>query len=136
MSTGAEESSYLKLLAAAREAAENSYVPYSNRPCGAAVLAENGQIYTGCSVEFATYNGSIAAETAAIVRAANEGARRFQALAIHPPRWPAGDVRQFLMEFGAQLDVVVAGANDNLKVVPLKDLLPNSFGPADLATVR
>ena len=56
---------------------ERSYVPYSHFPVGAALLCEDGTVYTGCNVENAAYGSTICAERTALVKAVSEGRKRF-----------------------------------------------------------
>jgi len=55
-----------ELLDAARRAAEHAYVPYSSFPVGAAVLTDDGTLFTGCNVENAAYGEAICAERNAV----------------------------------------------------------------------
>lgn len=93
------------LLAAARQAAEKSYSPYSDFPVGAALLLENGDVVTGCNVENISYGLTICAEQTAVVKAVSEGKKDFKALAVWASEKPNGAVtpcgacRQILSEF-------------------------------------
>src|SRR5438876_80819 len=74
--------SYAELLTAARAATERAYAPYSDFQVGAALLSEDGRVFTGCNVEVCTYDGGICAERVAFVKAISEGASRFKAIAV------------------------------------------------------
>lgn len=128
--------SYLKLLAAAKKASELAYAPYSEFQVGAAVLTADGRIFTGCNVELCTYDGGICAERVAFAKAVSEGARKFKAVAVFCRKssgsWPCGICRQFMLEFGAEIDVIVEHSGGGVQVARLKDLLPHHFGPEDL----
>ena len=71
-----------KLLVAAKQALTQAYAPYSQFTVGAALLDSEGNIYTGCNVENASYGAAICAERTAIAKAISEGAREFEAIAI------------------------------------------------------
>lgn len=120
------------LLERAREAAANSYAPYSNAPKGAALLASDGTVYASGNIEFATFGGSVCAELGALTLAVNEGKRDFTAIALHPHRYPCGNCRQFLSEFGLGIDVITAQADGSVDARPLPAFLPNSFGKSNL----
>ena len=60
-----------RMLATARAAAQIAYVPYSNFPVGAAVLAASGTVYTGCNIENASFGLTICAERTAVFAAVN-----------------------------------------------------------------
>ena len=71
-----------KLLELALDARKNAYVPYSGYAVGAALLAEDGRVFTGCNVENAAYGNTLCAERTALVKAVSEGCRRFTKIAI------------------------------------------------------
>ena len=125
-----------RLIQAARRAAENAYAPYSHFYVGAAILTGNGEIFSGCNVENASYGGAICAERTAVVKAVSEGHTRFTAIAVACEKssnsWPCGICRQFICEFGIDIEVVVEKNDGSIESVPLQNLLPKHFGPADL----
>ena len=93
-----------KLQEAALQAASTAYAPYSHFRVGAALLAEDGTIITGCNVENRSYGLTICAERSAIVQGVSRGYRSFIALAIatpdsNDPVGPCGACRQVLSEF-------------------------------------
>ena len=124
-----------ELLLTAREARKNAYAPYSGFAVGAALLCEDGRVFTGCNVENSSYPAGCCAERAALYAAVTAGARTFTALAV--AGWqedaqpgecmPCGFCRQALCEFSKDLRVV-AGTPENLRVYSLKALLPHRFG--------
>lgn len=123
------------LVQAAREAAQGAYIPYSNYPVGAAVLAEDGQVYTGCNIENASYGLTMCAERVAIFNAARCGCRAFAAIAVAGgsgarPASPCGACRQVLAEFAAaQTPVFIAPLKKGGRVTAttLGALLPMAF---------
>ncbi len=123
------------LLAAARRAAAHSYAPYSMFRVGAAVLAEDGTVYTGANVENAAYGSTLCAEAVAIGHAVASGARKLEAVAAvcldGPGCTPCGECRQRSREFGVQR-VVTEGPNGQPVVRTLGEMLPDSFGPEHL----
>jgi cytidine deaminase len=94
-----------RVVKAAREAAANAYCPYSSYPVGAALLAPDGRIFTGCNVENASYGLSNCAERTALFKAVSAGCREFAALAVaggtERAATPCGACRQVLAEFCA-----------------------------------
>ena len=114
-----------------------SYVPYSHFPVGAALLAQDGRVFTGCNVENAAYGSTICAERTAIVKAVSEGCcEGWTAIAIAGQGtdfcWPCGACRQMLYEFAPDLRVLAARGDGEFKAVPLSELLPYGFGPKSL----
>jgi cytidine deaminase len=124
------------LVAAARAARANAYAPYSRFPVGAAVLMEDGSIHASGNVENCIPALAVCAERLAIARAAAAGLRRPQALAVvtdtDPPARPCGLCRQTLVEFAADLPILVCNEAGKCEEVRLADLFPQPFTPRDL----
>jgi cytidine deaminase len=122
------------LIAKAMEAREKAYAPYSHFTVGAALLAKSGRVYTGCNVENASYGLSICAERAAVFKAVSEGERDFEAIAVVTENGvtPCGACRQVLMEFGEDIQVIVADGAGEYRVFSLQELLPEAFSSEDL----
>ena len=110
---------------------EFSYVPYSKFPVGAALLCEDGTVYTGCNVENCAYGSTICAERTACCKAVSEGHRDFRRIAIYADseNWctPCGACRQFLAEFSPDMEVLCAKAGDRYVSYKLSELLPHNF---------
>src|SRR5246127_5497410 len=119
------------LIKLATEARENAYAPYSNFKVGAALLASNGKVFTGCNVENATYGLTVCAERVALWKAISEGEREFAAIAVvslsDPPAPPCGACRQLLWEFCGDIEVTVANPDGAKQFFRLADLLPHPF---------
>ena len=98
-----EKSLLEKLAGRAIEASAKAYAPYSKFKVGAALLAEDGRIFTGCNVENASYGLTNCAERTAVFKGVSEGATRFTALAVAGGEgevaMPCGACRQVLAEF-------------------------------------
>lgn len=125
------------LLAAARTSRDRAYAPYSGFQVGAALLADDGRTFSGANVENASYGLSMCAERTAVFHAAAEGVRRITTVAVvasnDQPTWPCGACRQVLYEFGKDMVVVSEGLGGQRSERLLADLLPDAFGPDDLA---
>jgi cytidine deaminase len=127
-----------ELLTRARAAAEQAYVPYSEFPVGAAALAADGSIHTGCNIENASYGLTICAERTAVSAAIGQGHRQIDVVAVSalkvPLTTPCGACRQFLNEFlpDASDMLIVLDDHDSGEPVWLNDLLPQAFGPRNL----
>ena len=133
----------LELVAAAIEAREHSYSPYSHFAVGAALLCSDGTVYRGCNMENAAYSPGICAERTAIYKAVFDGQRDFAAIAIvggpagRPISElcaPCGVCRQVMREFcdPASFRIILAQSPNACKVHTLEELLPLSFGPNNL----
>jgi cytidine deaminase len=124
------------LARAARGALRHSHSPYSKIRVGAALLAADGQVFTGCNVENASYGLTLCAERVAIAKAVSEGVRRFRAIAIAASTKhalpPCGACRQSLLEFAPKLRVLLVGPRGVEREFGLDELLPEAFGPRDL----
>jgi cytidine deaminase len=120
-----------ELIQAAIDVRQRAYAKYSNFLVGAAILAADGRIYTGCNVENASYGLTICAERAAVYNAVAAGQRQFQQLAIATTGGvsPCGACRQVLAEFSPELKVLLIDVDrpDSLVETNIRDLLPGAF---------
>ncbi len=123
--------SYRGLLKVALEVREKAYAPYSRFSVGAAVMAENGSIYSGVNVENASYGLTVCAERSAIYAAVSAGERKFSALAVaadtSPPPAPCGACRQVLWELAGDIAVITSNPEGNLLTYSLSELIPHPF---------
>ncbi len=128
-----------KLTTQARGAAAKAYCPYSKFHVGAAILTDDGLIFAGCNVENASYGLTICAERNAIFHAVTASSERLviKAVVVYTPTSiptaPCGACRQVINEFGpgAQIFCVCDGP-DTIRTT-LGALLPEAFGPHNLA---
>jgi len=109
-----------------------AYVPYSKFRVGAALLTEDGSVFTGCNVENAAYGCCICGEQTAIVKAVSEGHRNFKALAVVGDSadycLPCGICRQILSEFVPDaFPVICANAAGEFKEFKLGEILAHAF---------
>ena len=131
-----------ELVREALEARKQSYCPYSGFAVGAALLCGDGTIFRGCNIENAAYPATNCAERTALFKAVSEGEREFEAIAIvggkaqEPPREycaPCGVCRQVMAEFcNTETFEIICNTENGLRSFKLKELLPGSFGPANL----
>ncbi|MDX1948113.1 MAG: cytidine deaminase [Pirellulaceae bacterium] len=128
MSKEVPQAEMIKLALAIRERA---YAPYSKFLVGAALLAEDGQIFTGCNVENASYGMAICAERVAVFNAVANGQRKFTHLALVTEGGvsPCGACRQVLSEFSPDMVIFLVDAKKPRKITEgnLWDLLPGRF---------
>jgi cytidine deaminase len=121
------------LIAQALAAAERAYAPYSGYAVGAALLADDGTIVTGCNVENTSYGLTVCAERVALTRAVAEGHRAFRGLAIAARGtempFPCGACRQVLAEFcDSDMPVYMVREQGELPACrALGELLPEAF---------
>ena len=126
-----------ELVQKAIEMQKFSYCPYSDFPVGAALLCEDGRVFTGCNVESASYGSTICAERTALLKAVSEGCRSgFTVIAVAGRGdeycWPCGACRQMLYEFAPELRVLAARGDGEYEEMDLSELLPRGFGAANL----
>ena len=114
----------------------NAYSPYSGYKVGAALLCDNGKIFTGCNVENSSYGATVCAERTAIFKAVSDGERDFSMLAVAGGKenelsdkfLPCGICRQVIAEFcKPEFIVLVVTSENTYKEFTLSELLPNAF---------
>lgn len=131
-----------RLIDTAIEMTKLSYTPYSGFKVGAALLAKNGTVYTGCNIENAGYTPSNCAERTAFFKAVSEGVREFEAICVVGGKdgvltqitAPCGVCRQVMMEFcdPKSFQIILAVDKENYEILTLEELLPMGFGPKNL----
>ena len=125
------------IVAAARDAEARAIAPYSNFTVGAALLAADGTIVTGCNIENATYGLTMCAERVALFKALSDGHRVFTAIAVSAsaapkPTPPCGSCRQLMWEYCGDIPVIMANADAVTMRTSLGALFPEPFGPDNL----
>ncbi|PTX64871.1 cytidine deaminase [Melghirimyces profundicolus] len=126
-----------RLIKEAIAARERAYVPYSGFPVGAALLTEDGKVFTGCNVENASYGLTNCAERTALFKAVSEGKKKFVAIAVTAdtkgPVSPCGACRQVMVELCTPgTKVYLSNLNGDVKETTVEKLLPGAFHKEDL----
>ena len=125
-----------KLIDIAIRQLDFSYSPYSGFKVGAALLTKDGEIYTGCNIENASYTPTNCAERIAFFKAVSEGCRKLSAIAIVGGlkdgecdyTYPCGICRQVIAEFAEQGCVIVVAKNkQEYRMYSVEELLPETF---------
>lgn len=117
-----------------------SWSPYSRFSVGAALLAKNNKVYTGCNIEFSSYTPTVCAERVALLKAVSCGETEFEAIAVvggmsdEDPFnlkefvTPCGVCRQSLSEFcDDQFRIILAKNTTETKTFYLWQLFPMRF---------
>jgi cytidine deaminase len=135
-----------KLIAAAREAAEKAYAPYSKFNVGAAVLLANGEIIRGNNQENADFTDGLCAERVALffahatypdvaVKVLAVTAKNGDKL-VSGPAQPCGSCRQVLIEtesrYKQSIRLIMDGAEKIMVLEGADSLLPFAFKPDSL----
>ena len=128
------EENYIK---ATKEAMSKAYVPYSNYPVGALIVTNNGNTYSGCNVENASYPLGNCAEASAIASMILGGEKKIKTIYIMTKNdeggIPCGGCRQRIREFSDSNTQIMMCSPDGVQNrINLSELLPNSFGPEHL----
>ena len=111
------------LLQLAQRAREHAVADLSGYAVGAALLAESGEVFTGCNVENIVLAETVCAEKVALLKAISQGQRRFEAVAVFtvssPPASPCGSCRQLLHHWKVArvISSNPAGELDHLRAV-------------------
>ncbi len=128
------EESYIE---ATKEAMSKAYVPYSNYPVGALIVTDNGNTYSGCNVENASYPLGNCAEASAIASMVIGGDKKIKTIYVMTKNdeggIPCGGCRQRIREFSDTNTQIIMCSPDGVQQrINLSELLPNSFGPEHL----
>ncbi|KRO00507.1 cytidine deaminase [Companilactobacillus kimchiensis] len=126
-----------QLFDVANKAMENAYAPYSHYTVGAAILCDDGKVYSGVNVENASYGLTNCAERTAIFKAVSEGAKHVLAIAIvngtTEMSKPCGACRQVMSEFMGPDDLVfLTNSQNDYKEFSFKEILPLAFSDEDM----
>ncbi len=129
------------LVGIALKAREESYSPYSGFRVGAALLSEDGRVFSGCNIENAAYTPTNCAERTAFFKAVSEGVRKFSAIAICggpadrlTECFPCGVCRQVMAEFcdPEWFEIIIVKSETDTDSYLLKDFFPKPFSPSSL----
>jgi coenzyme F420-0:L-glutamate ligase/homotetrameric cytidine deaminase len=127
---------YDDLIERATDARKTAYAPYSNFSVGAAVLSKSGKVYSAGNVENASSGAGICAERSALMQAVASGEKGLKAIAIvgdtPEPTAPCGICRQTIIEFGPDIDVIMANLHGDTAMAKASELLPMAFTGACL----
>ncbi len=120
-----------QLLEIASMSAKYAYAPYSGFKVGAAVLTEDGMVFTGCNIENASYGLCNCAERTAIFKAVSENKLNIKKIAIalediKETVYPCGACLQVMSEFMYD-KVIVISKNGEPEEIKVSELLPNNF---------
>lgn len=130
-----------ELCKAAIDAMKNAYVPYSGYRVGAALMTEDGKLFTGCNIENAAYTPTVCAERTAFFNAISSGERDFAAIAVAGGKDgiisgafpPCGVCRQVMAEVcSPDFTVLVVTGEESHKKYSLNELLPEAFTPKNI----
>lgn len=113
---------------------EKAHAPYSGYRVGAAVALDDGEIVTGCNVEFSNYSLTCCAERVALFSAITRGRTSFLAIAVATDNGgtPCGSCRQAIIELCGDIPVYIVDQNGNITEFTSRGLLPNAFTEKDL----
>ena len=126
-----------ELVKLAIEARKNAYVPYSKFQVGAALVTEDGSVYTGCNIENASYGATNCGERTAIFKAVSEGHRLIKKMAIVGDMTtftaPCGICRQVIAEFAIEdIEIILVKNEQEYIKKSLEEILPGAFTKEDL----
>ena len=122
------------LVDAARDAALNTYSPYSGFVVGAVVKTADGTLYPGTNVENVSYGLTICAERVAITSTVSRTRSPIVAVAVWTRRdtdSPCGACRQVILEFGSDI-IVIFRQQGKIVQRTASELLPFAFTNLDL----
>ncbi len=120
-----------ELINLAKEAMTRAYAPYSKFHVGAALITDDGTVFTGCNVENASYGATNCAERTAIFKMVDAGYKHFTKIAIVSTKddvtYPCGICRQVISEFAMDAEVLFEDKNADIVNIPMMKILPYHF---------
>jgi cytidine deaminase len=120
-----------ELIEKAHDAMKYAYAPYSHFKVGAAVLTQDGFVYTGCNIENVSFSATNCAERTAVFKAVSEGHGKIKSIAIVSSSGeitpPCGVCRQVLSEFMDKDGIILLSDKNETREIPLSELLPLAF---------
>lgn len=122
----------IDLRAEAKKASTFSHSPYSKAKVGAALLTDDGTLYTGCNIENSSFGGTVCGERTAIWKAVSEGHKTIKKIYVYTePGWPpCGMCLQVMTEFSdGDLEVTFGDKNGKETTKKLRELLTHAFTP-------
>lgn len=123
-----------ELILLAKDAMKHAYAPYSKFQVGAALLTQEGSVYTGCNIENGSYGATICAERVAIFKAISEGQRSLKKIAIvcseGRKAYPCGICLQVMSEFLAD-GIIILEDTEGITEYRVMDMLPHAFRLGD-----
>lgn len=121
-----------ELAEAARQARDKAQALYSNFKVGAALLASDGRIFTGCNIECSSYGLTICSERVALFKALSEGAKGFIRIVVvadtEELTSPCGACRQVMWDYCGDIEIVLTNLSGKSKSIRLSKLFPEPFG--------
>ena len=121
----------MDMIKLAGEARNYAIAPYSDFRVGAALLADDDSVYTGCNIENSTLGLTLCAERVALLKALSEGKRRFKKITVVTDAKlltpPCGSCRQMLWEFCGNIEVELVNLQGGTDSKSMLDLLPSPF---------
>ncbi len=125
-----------ELIEVAKEAMERAYAPYSNFKVGAALITDDGTVFSGSNIENISYGATNCAERTAIFKMVDAGYRSFERIAIVSSKgdvtYPCGICRQVISEFAMDSTVIFEDKDGQLIKIPMTQVLPYHFEHDDL----
>jgi len=119
-----------ELIEKAKSTRLQAYAPYSHFAVGAALLCDDGSVFTGCNVENISFGLTNCAERTAIFSAIAAGVRNFKSITIvsdsSEPISPCGACRQVMAEFNPNLSILSANLQGKESRASLSELLPRA----------
>lgn len=122
------------LVAAASEAREKAYTPYSNHKVGSAIRTKTGRMFAACNVEIVTLQQSVHAERNAAMMMAAHGERQIEAVVCHGPYSgvPCAECRQVIWEFccdDPEVRIIGSTLDGKIELMSIGEIYPSPYGP-------